>query len=134
MRTLLLLGTFFISALGMAQSFNDTVYFNSGEVRVVNVTKETKNAIVYQYNKSNGRVLSSRSRKSMVAGYVILNESGTVLSELENDSRGGIEEEDAKKVATAGGVAMGVGVAIGVAILVPVVALGVAIISWLGDL
>lgn len=63
----------------MAQSFNDTIYFNSGEERAVNVVKETNTAISYKYEKPSGILLSGRTRKLMLRGFAIYDESGVLL-------------------------------------------------------
>jgi hypothetical protein len=84
MKTTLLLFALLFSSLSMAQSMNDTLYFNSGEVRPVHITRESNSAIKYNYTKGMGQSKSSRVRKRMIRGYVILDEQNNVLSTYEN--------------------------------------------------
>jgi len=83
MKTILLLFGLFFSTVSMAQSFNDTLFYNSGEHRVVNVLQVSNSTITYQYKKKNGRVHSGKTRKSMLGGYAIYNSSNTLLNRKE---------------------------------------------------
>jgi hypothetical protein len=93
MKALLLIIGLFISNATMAQSFNDTIYFNSGEERVVNVVKETNSAISYQYENTNGSVKSGRTRKSLLFGYAIYDEKQNLVSRHEKERKKRINED-----------------------------------------
>lgn len=69
----------------MAQSYNDTIYFNSGAHRVVNVTHVGNSAITYQYEKKNGNIRSGRIRKSMLGGYSVYDSNNKLVTYKELD-------------------------------------------------
>lgn len=84
MKTLVLFITILTSCTLNAQSFNDTIYYKSGEVRTVHIKKEGKNAISYSYVNSNGTILSGRQRKGLIVGYVIVDEDQSIIASYHN--------------------------------------------------
>jgi hypothetical protein len=120
MKTLTLITVLFLAQLASAQSYNDSIYYQSGEIRAVHITKETNNAIAYRYEKPMGGTSSGRIRKRLILGYVIKDEQQQEVHRFTNDTPAGLSENGAKKVAVAGGMTMGVGGIIAGVTLVPI--------------
>lgn len=130
MKTLILFIGLFISSATIAQSYNDTIFFNSGKERVVHVMKETKNAISYQYQNDRGTIKSGRVRKSMLFGYAIYNEDKSLVSREVKEIQSTTElvrKKESNKVGKGVGVVI---VCAGVAAGAVVVAVGAAVI-WI---
>lgn len=87
MKTILLLIGLFAASATMAQLFNDTLYFNNGEIRSVNVVTASKNAISYRYKKENGNIASGRMRKALLHVYAIYDENQRLTSRHMNEQR-----------------------------------------------
>ncbi|GAB5417313.1 MAG: hypothetical protein Crog4KO_28950 [Crocinitomicaceae bacterium] len=109
MKTLILFISLFIANVASAQTFNDTIFFNSGEERIVHVTKETNNAISYQYKNQYGRLKSGRSRKSMLFGYAIYDENEVLVNRFEKPHKK-LTSEDRKTESNKVGPGVGVGI------------------------
>ena len=107
MKALILLFGLFITTAASAQSYNDTIYFTSGEKRIVNVTKATTSAISYQYKRKNGNTSSGRSRKALLNGYAIYDEHQNLISRHMNEEPKQLNPTDSGEVATGVGLFVG---------------------------
>lgn len=80
MKTLILVAAILITGTTMAQTFNDTLFYNSGNERPVHIVKETKSSLSYRYKKDNGWIVSGRTRKSVLRGYVIYDKNNHLVA------------------------------------------------------
>ena len=87
MKPFLLLLGFFLTGFCFGQTMNDTTYFPNGRKRIAHIKKESETSVSYKYQKQGGGTAFSKTRKSMIAGYVKYDENQELISEFTNERK-----------------------------------------------
>lgn len=88
-KLLILLILFFSAGVGFSQ-YNDTLYYKSGNVRVVTIRQHDEKFVTYEYGNKKGKLVSGRISVDTLKSFVIYNE----YNELVFDSKNPKKEEE----------------------------------------
>lgn len=124
MKNLIIILFLFAAHLTFGQNFTDTIYFKSGEVRPVQIWKESNTSIKFNYSYRGGKTKTAVARKSMINKFTIGDKANSVASDYESTRQRSTE----KTVTTtedkvAGGVFVAVLIAVPTALLITLIAI-----------